>query len=185
MEVIFMLPKYYYSNKRSKRNKNRLISAVIFITLSILVSYLYIKTPSANVKNVVKTASFQTLDDTASIELTTLYSCGHTKTEIVKPSDNIKNKTMEEIERINPSWTIKQFTKNYIVVEETKDTQCENHYIIKLFNNKLQVYQGEKGMTKEVEIDVNLLTEDDKKILISGIAVNSEYELLEILESFQ
>ena len=180
-----MLPKYYYSNRRSKRNKNKLISAVIFISLSILVSYLYIKIPSADVKNVVKTSSFQTLDDTASIELTTLYSCGHSKTEIIKPADNIINKSKEEIEEINPGWTIKQFTKNYLMVEEIKDQQCENHYTIKLSNNKIQVYQGNKGLIKEVEINVNMLTEDDKRILMSGIAVNSEYELLEILESFE
>jgi ribosomal protein S17E len=141
--------------------------------------------PSANVRDVIKPINAQTLSDTASIELTTLYSCGHSKTEIIKPTDQIINKTSDEIKEIYPNWTIKQFSKNYLVVEEIKETQCENHFVIKLVNNKLQVFQNEKGIIKEVAINVNLLTEEDKKILISGITVNSEYELLEIMESFQ
>jgi hypothetical protein len=180
-----MLPKYYYSNKRNKRNKAKFISTVIFISLSIVVSYLYIKTPSAKVRDVMKSSSFQTLEDTASIEVNTLYSCGHSKTKIIKPTDDIKNKTAEQIEKIIPNWTIKQFSKNYMIAEEIVDKQCENHFVIKLSDNKLQVFQNEKGMIKEVSINVNSIPEEDKKILISGINVNSEYELLEILESFQ
>ena len=37
----------------------------------------------------------------------------------------------------------------------------------------------------EQSINLNLLTKEDKEILEAGIFIDSEYELLEILESFR
>jgi hypothetical protein len=186
-----MLPNYYRAKRQREKARNTLIFTIIFALCATAVSLIYLKRPSA-VKQVSESESRPTpvktaaLSDTAAIEITKLYSCGHSKTETIPALDNIKKKTKSEIESIMPYWYITGFSESLLSVEEKLNYECDDHFIIKLEGNKIKVNRKNKPNEayKELKILDTVLTADDKRILSDGITVNSEYELLEIMESF-
>jgi hypothetical protein len=186
-----MLPNYYHAKRQREKARNILIFTIIFAVCATAVSLIYLKRPSA-VKQASEPEIHPTpmkaaaLSDNAAVEITKLYTCGHSKTETVPAPNNIKNKTKPEIELIMPYWYITNFSENLLSVEEKPDYECDNHFIIKLEGNKIKVNRKNKPNEtyKELKISETVLTDDDKRILSDGVPVNSEYELLEIMESF-
>ena len=126
------------------------------------------------------------LGENSAIKIKTVYSCGHIETKTDNIPNDIIGKTKEEIKLINPNWKIDEFSENLISLEEEIDLPCENHYIIKLKDNTLFVYRknNENEFLKKQNISTSMLTNDEIEELELGINAESEYEVLEILESF-
>lgn len=126
------------------------------------------------------------LSENSAIKIKTVYSCGHIETKTDKTDKSITGKTKKEIELIYPKWRIDEFSENLISLEEEINEPCENHFIIKLKDKTLFVYKknNPEEYIKKQNISTSMLTNEEIKELESGINAESEYEVLEILESF-
>lgn len=181
-----MLPQFYYERRRRKKQKIILIiGLLLFFAGALLIAFLWLGYPTAT--DVVKPANTPVLGSKATMELTTLYSCGHTETRLLPLPEELKGKSKEETGLLHPEWTLLNFNENFLVAEQKEATECNNHFLLFLQENKI-VVTASKDKTKiitEQEINPAVLTSEDKEILSDGIFISSEYELLEILESFQ
>lgn len=126
------------------------------------------------------------LSKTAAVKLKTVYNCGHIKTETKEADSNLIGKTKEEISMIHPDWLIHEFSDELLSAEQTIDGICDSHYIIKLKDNTLYVYKRNNltESVREQEINTSVLTKDDIEELKNGINADTEFEVLQILESF-
>ncbi len=177
----------YYHERRRKRKRIfniLLISGAILMLVLLIVVFASQNTPTTTV---LKQEKVPTLQKTATLKLSTLYACGHQKNRLLPLPDELEHKNQTEVLVLYPNWKILNFEEQLIEAEETVDTDCDNHFLLKLTNNKINVVKKNtpNEIIMEEKINISILTDEDKKILSSGISVNSEYELLEILESFR
>lgn len=181
-----MLPKFYYDRQKRKRQKTIWMIGTVFLVLTITVfSFLWFYSPSAT--DVIKPANQPTLSQTATLELTTLYTCGHSSTSLLPLPKDLAGKSQEETVLLYPQWTLLNFNENFIVAEEKETSECDAHFLLFLEGDRI-IVTNSKDKTKivtEQKINPVILTKEDTEILSAGIFINSEYELLEIMESFR
>ena len=181
-----MLPQFYYEKRRRKRQKTILgVGFLFLLAVTAIILFFWYNTPETT--DVVKSTSSPVLKSSATVELTTLYSCGHTETTLISLPEELQGKSQEETNLLYPHWNLLNFSENFIVAEQKENSECKNHFLLFLEDNKILVTPS-KDKTKiitEQEINPAILTPEDKEILAKGIFISSEYELLEILESFQ
>ncbi len=181
-----MLPQFYYERRRRKKQKTMLIIGLLLLAaIGFLLAFLVFGYPTST--DVVKPANNPVLAPSATIELTTLYSCGHTETNLLPLPKELQGKSQEETGILYPEWTVLNFNQHFLVAEQKEATECNNHFLLFLKDDQI-VVTASKDKAKiitEQKINPAVLTEEDKEILSKGIFISSEYELLEILESFQ
>lgn len=129
-----------------------------------------------------------------SIEKETYYTeCRHTIKDRAKIDDNIINMTEKEfrnyMKKNHPDMSIVSFSVANIVLGESRDTLCPNHYIIGESEGKIAVYRisdtGEKILFKIFkDYSLSLLKEIDQEKLKKGIVVDTEEEISDVLENF-
>ena len=181
-----MLPSYYYEKRKRKKGKLLIfLSSISLILLCCLI--LFVKKETVPFTDVLKQTKAPVLQKTATLKLSTLYSCGHQKNRLLPLPENLINKTETETQTLYPDWILLKFEEQYLEAEEKTNTVCDNHFLIRLSKNKIIVTRKNtpNEMIMEEKINPSVLTDEDKDILSSGISVNSEFELLEILESFR
>lgn len=119
--------------------------------------------------------------------------CNHVITKNRSPENEIVNMSRQEyleyLEVVNPNIKLISFSPRKITLGLTKNHLCENHYIISEENGFIAVFRiGENGerLLQSVFSDypISLLMEIDQEKIIKGIQVDSEEELMEILENF-
>lgn len=179
---------------RKKKNYRGTVLLIGIAILAFITTIKYIPKKTSENKELppveeavaVKSQKDISLRENSAIKIKTVYSCGHIETKIDESPKSITGKTKEEIELINPKWKIDEFSENLISIEEEIPYPCENHFIIKLKDNTLFVYRknNENEYIKKQNISTSMLTNEEIKELKSGISAESEYEVLEILESF-
>lgn len=126
------------------------------------------------------------LEKNSALNLETFYTCGHTKKETLSADDNIAGKTKSEIEDIHPDWKIESFDSDFISVKINSNEDCGNHYVIKLKDDTLFVYKkaNPNEVIKQQKINTSMLLQEEISDLENGINAETEFEVLEILESF-
>ncbi|MBR1540760.1 MAG: BofC C-terminal domain-containing protein [Clostridia bacterium] len=115
--------------------------------------------------------------------------CKHTvKTEVELPVEMV-NMTKEEMEENYPDWTIKEFSKDEIVLYRLANGLCNEHFVISDENGVVVVYRLDedynKSLYEKTDIYTEYLPSQDINRLKEGIYVytvsdlNSELENLE------
>lgn len=180
-----MLPKFYYERQKQKRRKMILFSTISALAIGIALFLIWLG--FGQTINVLKPQKLTTIQENAILELTTSYACGHSKTERFQLPRQLIGKTAEEAKEIYSEWDFSKITDSMITAQQTQAYECENHFMLVLNQNKITVTNSRdhSKIISELEINPNILTQEDKSILEAGIFINSEYELLEILESFR
>ena len=182
-----MFPGQYYEKRQRARKilKITVVSAVILCLLGFAAILYLNRDDTAEVTKELPVNPIVTRGSTI-VEIKKLYRCGHMKTEIIDMPEQLMNKTTDEISEIMPKWHILKLTTELLTVEEKFETECDNHFLIKLSKNRLQAVKTNQPTViyKEMTILTNILTKEDIDILSAGIEATSEYELLEIFESF-
>ena len=181
-----MLPSFYHERQR-KRKQKRIIGGITFLLIFSAVSLFCIVNPPPKTTGALKQANHNVLSENASLELTTLYECGHSKTRLLSIPNDLIGKTMEEATLLHPEWKLLNFTESLLVAEKKEGSECDDHFLLFLKNNKIIVTKSkdQTQLITEQSVNLDVLTKEDKEILEAGIFIDSEYELLEILESFQ
>lgn len=96
---------------------------------------------------------------------------------------------IEYLEENHPGKKMISYSSSKVIIGVTKNQLCENHYIIGEEDGLLAVYiineDGERVLQTVFEDNpISLLMEVDQEKIIKGIVVDSEDELMEILENF-
>lgn len=182
-----MFHPYYYERRKHKKQKNLLLSVLIAIILLVSLIIFFPNDNATPATEVIQQDTAAVLTETATLKLSTLYACGHQRSRLFPLPKELEKKTKEETAKLHPQWNILRFEEEFLEAEEKLNSVCDNHFLLKLSNNKIIVFQKNNSdkIIMEEKINPSILTNADKEILSSGISVNSEYELLEILESFK
>ncbi len=115
--------------------------------------------------------------------------CGHTTKEYIDISDDLVNKTKEDIKDKYPTWEIEKFSSGEIILYKECSGECDEHYILKENEGKINIYKINENQQEELyettEISVDYLTEEDKKNIKDGIKVNGKENLNQLIEDFE
>lgn len=125
-----------------------------------------------------------------SITTKTYYKkCGHTISEYTNLPQNLVNLTKDEIQEKYPEYEIESFASNEVILQQEKEGDCGEHYMVKDKEGMVTIYQIlEDGSQKELEttgVSTEYLPETDKINMKNGIQVNGKQELNQLIEDFE
>lgn len=145
--------------------------------------------------NVLNTAT-----ETASIEEKVSYNasfalkkyyneCGHFKFNYSELPNEVINLSRTELEKLYPDWKIEEFSSNNVVLAQNLDNICDEHYVLKLEDENVEVYHIESDehlmLYKSTDISKEYLTSDDINSLENGIYVYGIANLNSVMEDFE
>lgn len=116
--------------------------------------------------------------------------CNHIVQNERKITEDIVNKTKEELQAEYIGWEIQKFTNNEVVVYKEIYDFCNEHYSLKDENGHINVYKLDKygkakELVEETDIQTKYLAEADLNELKKGITVYSKADVNKKLEDFE
>lgn len=125
----------------------------------------------------------------ASFALKKYYDCGHFKFNYSELPVEIVNLTKSELQSMYPDWNVEEFNSNNIVLSKKIDKICDEHYVLKLDNNNIDIYHLEEKdkmkLYKRTDITKDYLTSEDINNLEEGIYVYGINSLNSAIEDFE
>lgn len=126
----------------------------------------------------------------AAIVFETFYKdCEHTISRHEEAPSNLVNATKIQTEERYKDWSIKEFTKDKIVLFQEKEGQCGEHYMLRDVNGKINIYKldeiGNEELLDETDIATEYLTEMDMINMENGLIVYGKENLNQLLEDFE
>lgn len=166
---------YYYASLWKKENISVVEENTIF--------------PQNIVRETVSTED--TLSYNASFALKKYYNdCGHFEINYSELPSELVNLTEDEIERIYSNWEVEEFNRDEVVLAQSIDTMCNEHYVLKLGDENIEIYHIIKDpedieLYKTTSISKEYLTNADIVNLEEGIYVYGIGNLNSALEDFE
>lgn len=120
-------------------------------------------------------------------------NCNHTLKDFKQIDNKYVNMEKEEFEKSfledNPEYSkIESFSAKEVIAVKEITENCGQHYVLRENNNMITIYKldenGKEQIYKNTNIDLNYLTEADKKVLKEGIKVIGNGELNSKLEDY-
>lgn len=145
----------------------------------------------SNTENVVQTLSEEEkISYNASLGIKKYYTeCGHFKFNYSELPIECVNLTKSELEKLYPDWRIEKFSSSEIIVSQEIDEKCDEHFILKLGEDNIEVYRdlknGEEKLYKATNISKEYLTSVDIEKLEEGIYVYGMSNLNSAIEDFE
>ena len=126
----------------------------------------------------------------ASFALKKYYNeCGHFKFNYSELPPEAINLSKTELQDLYPEWTVEEFSSNNIVLAQNLDNICDEHYVLKLDDENVEVYHIESDehlkLYKSTDISKEYLTSDDINNLEDGIYVYGIANLNSAIEDFE
>lgn len=115
--------------------------------------------------------------------------CSHFEYDEVELPKELVNLTRQEVEDYYSDWEVAEFTDDKLVLCKEINGYCNQHFLIKLDNENVNVYRlstlGDFNEYKKTDISRDYLPEEDIKSLEEGISVFGEGKLSSVLEDFE
>jgi hypothetical protein len=115
--------------------------------------------------------------------------CRHFKFEYATLPNEIVNLTKTELEQYYDDWEVDEFSNKRVVLVKEIDSLCDEHFIIKLGNEFIEIYHlkgdGSLELYEKTDISKEYLTQNDIKTLENGYYVFGEGKLNSALEDFE
>lgn len=112
--------------------------------------------------------------------------CNHTIRQTINIPPDMVNLTEEQLKTAYKNWVIKKFSPKEVILYQTIDAKCPNHFILKEKDGFVAIYYQTpiNGINlKEVtSINVQNLRAKDRDRLKNGIKIDSQKELAQVLE---
>ena len=171
-------------------NKNRDNSSQEIVSKENLVTVNNVSGKTRNIV-VMQTASLEEkiLPTTKLILEKKYQDCKHTISKEVELPEEMVNLTRKELSELYSDWTIKDFSKNKVVLYRLANGLCDEHFLINDENGVVVVYRLDEDYNKSLYEKTDIYTEylplQDIERLKEGIYVytvsdlNSELENLE------
>lgn len=115
--------------------------------------------------------------------------CGHFKFNYSELPKEIVNLTKEELENLYSDWNVEKFSSNEVVLSQELDETCDEHFVLKLEDNNVEVYKtlsnGDEKLYKSTNISRDYLTSVDIEKLEKGIYIYGVGNLNSAIEDFE
>lgn len=115
--------------------------------------------------------------------------CGHFKFNYSELPSEIINLTKNEVKELYPNWNLEKFSSSEIVLSKDIDDMCDEHFILKLGEDNIEVYKdlksGEQKLYKSTNISKDYLTSVDIEKLEEGIYIYGIGNLNSAIEDFE
>ena len=126
----------------------------------------------------------------ASFALKKYYNeCGHINVNYVELPSEFINLTQKEIEESYDEWNVEEFSSKNVILAQTIDRMCDDHYVLKLGEENVEIYQMKEfddfQLIRETNISKEYLTNEDLEKLEEGIFVFGISNLNSCLEDFE
>ena len=146
---------------------------------------------SNTIENIVETiSSEEKIAYNASFALKKYFKeCGHFEFGYSELPSEIINLTKDELAKIYPDWKVEKFSNNEVVLSKEIEDMCDEHFILKLGEDNIEVYRdikdGEEKLYKSTNISKEYLTSLDIQKLEEGIYVYGIGNLNSAIEDFE
>lgn len=138
----------------------------------------------------------QTISEEEKVSPTTKFAikkyynkCGHFSFDYVQLPIEIINLKKEEVANVFKDWNIEKFSKDEVVISQNIDEMCKEHFVIKLDNDFIKIYNKVSDDTLNLYLETDIykqyLADEDIKRLENGISVYGKGKLNSILEDFE
>lgn len=116
--------------------------------------------------------------------------CGHYELNYAQLPVELINLTETEIKNLYSNWNIEKFSKDEIILSQNIDRMCNDHYVLKLVEDNIDVYHvnsqsDDYEFFQSTNISKEYLTSEDISNLEKGIYVYGRGELNSALEDFE
>ena len=116
-------------------------------------------------------------------------SCRHSLNEYKTISQELVNKTQNELQDIYKDWKIEKYSSTEIVLYREYEGECGEHYILREHNGRIAIYKKDENnkeiLFEQTEIATDYLTEADKIEIKNGIHINGKESLNQLIEDFE
>lgn len=178
--------------------RNSFYYSILIFIFSIIIGFYYSIKWKNNVsvekqKNeIVQEASFQEekLSYDSDFCIKKYYSkCGHSIISNAEIPNEFINLTREDVEENYPEWDIEEFNNGKIVLAKIIDEFCEEHYVVKMSDETINIYHQKQPndieFYKTTNISTDYLEDEDKRKLEEGIYVYGKEKLNSTIEDFE
>ena len=126
----------------------------------------------------------------ASFALKRYYNeCGHLHVNYAELPSEFINLTQKEIEESYEDWRVEEFDSKNVILAQSVDRMCDDHYVLKLGNENIEIYQMKEfddfQLLRKTNISKEYLTSEDIEKLEEGIFVFGISNLNSALEDFE
>lgn len=115
--------------------------------------------------------------------------CDHFEFNYSELPKELVNLSKSEIEELYSDWDVEEFSSSGVVLCKEEDNICNDHYVLKLNDDSIDVYHleqdGEESLYKSTNIIKEYLTQDDISNLKSGIYVYGKGNINSVIEDFE
>ncbi len=115
--------------------------------------------------------------------------CGHSKINYSELPKELINLTEKELEDLYSTWRVEEFSKDNVVLAQNIDSICDEHYVLKLIEDNVEIYSVKNAddleLFKTTNISKQYLTTTDIEQLEKGIYVYGNGNLNSALEDFE
>lgn len=114
--------------------------------------------------------------------------CGHTTVNRMQVPKDLINYTEEDIAQKYTGWKIEKFTQEEIVLSKDIEANCEEHYVLKIEDNKLKLYnqltKDKSTYIDEINVQLELLPSLEIAKLVQGVEIYGDEELNNVVDSY-
>lgn len=115
--------------------------------------------------------------------------CGHFTFRYSELPKELVNLTKSELEELYDEWEVEEFSSNSVVLCQEINSICDEHYLVKLGENNIEIYNigngGALNLYKETDIGKEYLTAEDLETVGEGIIIYGKGKLNSIIEDFE
>ncbi len=168
--------------------------ALIFVLAYYFGGYfIHRNTPNPQINTeVVKDNQIRVTPDTDLIHKVIYLQCGDEELFRTKPAANLVGLNISQVQGVYTGWTIDKFDSQVVELSRKVDRYCPEHArnsFIGIKDGMVAVFYGKPGpkaIVKEItKIPVSRLSSEDAAEIGKGLPVQTQEELLRILEGMQ
>lgn len=115
--------------------------------------------------------------------------CEHTIRKYEKIPNSLVNAKKQDVQDKYKDWNLKEFTKEKVVLFKEVDGDCNEHYMLRDVDGKINIYRldesGNEELINETDIATDYLTKTDKINMENGLIVYGKESLNKLLEDFE
>ena len=149
------------------------------------------------IENTIKTKEIQTSTQNEKISVNTkiieqIYynKCDHIIETELKDKKQYINMTKEMLTKKFPTWAIKKFNNDEVILYKEEEDFCNEHFLVKDVDGYITVYtlnsNGEiLEILKTTDISTNCLAEADKSNFEKGVTIYTKQNLNKLIEDFE
>ena len=128
--------------------------------------------------------------NTQIIEETYYSKCDHKVENIIKDTKKYINMTKDMLQKEFPTWEIKEFEKDKVVLYKEEEDFCNEHFLIKDEDGYITIYtiDNDKNILElldKTDIATKYLTNVDQDNLKNGMIIYTKQNLNKLIEDFE